>query len=239
MRPELRLLFGASILIGALLARDSRAGATVDLLFVGRNGGAIAPTDSVVALPGDTLTMAVLLRNDEPLIYASFALNYDLDADDELDIVSAFQWRGVRIGKGLTDLFVPYDLLGFGLAPRPDGRGQTVPPTTTFVGSFQGQTLNSLRTLPPSAGAFAGGYQMGTIVWKANAGVADDGADIVSGLLNFGWDAVLRTSAGNVGVDFNPAAVIPEPGTASLLGLGIVGLGLLWRSRHLGARSRR
>jgi hypothetical protein len=230
MRPVLRLLFGASILVGALLARDSHAGATVDLLFVGRNGGAIAPTDSVFALPGDTLTMVVLLHNDEALTAAWFSLNYDVDGDDELDVVSAFQWRGLAIHKSGTDFFAP----GF----------STVEPfrsTATFVGSFQGITRNfwGPRTLPPSGGAFAGGYQMGTVVWKVNPGVNDDGADVVSGLFNFGYDFFRGAEFGDVGVDFNPATVIPEPGTASLLGLGIVGLVLLWRGRRLGARSRR
>ena len=220
MKTASRLFAGASILIGAaLLSSDSRAGATVDLLFVGRNGGAIAPTDTVAALPGDTLTMAVRLRNDQSLTAAVFSLNYDLDGDNELDVVSAFQWLGVPLGSKGSDFFAP-------LAPLS-------PVTPTFVGSFQGYAINvSLpRTLPPSPG----GYQMGTVVWKVNPGVNDDGADIISGILNPGVDAFGDAVFNEISarVRFNSATVnlIPEPGTASLLGLGLVGLVLLRRRR--------
>jgi hypothetical protein len=205
----------------ALLSSDSRAGATVDLLFVGRNGGAIAPTASVGALPGDTLTMAVRMRNDEALTVAVFSLNYDLDGDNELDVVSAFQWFGIPLGKAGSDFFAPVNRDVFSS-------------TATFVGSFQGATTN--LSLPRTLPATPGGYQMGTVVWKVNAGVNDDGADIISGILNFGvdgfGDAVFNLM--DARVRFNSATVnlIPEPGTASLLGLGLVGLVLLRRHRR-------
>jgi hypothetical protein len=220
MKIARRLFAAASILIGvALLSSDSRAGATVDLLFVARNYAPIAPTDSVGALPGDRFTMAVLLRNDEPITAAIFSLNYDLDGDNELDVVSVSQWIGVRIAFPALDFF------------RPLGPPRAV--TSTFVGSFNSATNNFARTLPPAGGAFAGGYEMGTVVWLVNAGVNDDGADIISGILNPGVDCFgdAFVNLRDARVSFNSATVnlVTEPDTAALLGLGLVGLVLLHR----------
>jgi hypothetical protein len=128
---------------------------------------------------GDTLTMAVVMRNDEPLTIAVFSLNYDVDGDNELDVVSAFMWQGIPINETATDFFQP-------LNPLPPG----FLVTSSFVGAFQGATSNLAgpRVLPPATSAFAGGYQMGTVVWKINAGANADGADIISGILYLGID---------------------------------------------------
>jgi hypothetical protein len=105
-----RLLTAFSLSAGAalaLLAGQARAGATVDLLFVARNGGPIAPTDTVTASPGDTLEMAVRLTNDEALTLSVFSIAYDLDGDDELDVISAFQWIGLPINKVGSEFYQP------------------------------------------------------------------------------------------------------------------------------------
>src|SRR5262245_32405844 len=213
----------ASILTGlALLDGEARAGATIDLLFVGRNGGAIAPTDSVSAAPGDTLTLALRLRNDVRLSLAFFSLSYDLDGDDELDVVNALEWAGFSFfGPPCFVCFPP-------------------PSTATFVGPFRGQPRSPGATLPIAGGAFAGGYQMGTVVWKVNAGANDDGADILS-LLRFGADGILDADLNDIGASvlFRAATVnlIPEPGTAWLLGLGLAALALRLRRRRTAAPS--
>ena len=78
-------------------------------------------------------------------------------------------------------------------------------------------------------------YQIGTVLWSVNAGVNDDGADLLSGLFNVGGDAI--GGAGFVDISdqalFHSATVnvVPEPGTAGLLGFGLIGLVALSRRR--------
>lgn len=213
-------MVGAMVGLGGFV-RDAKAGSTVDILFVGINGGAITPTNTVTATAGDLLTMALLMTTDQSLTIAVFSLNYDVDGDNELDVVDRFQWGGVAIVKAGTDFFAPVGAFNV--------------TTNTTVGSFQGATTNLglPRLLPPNtSGAFAGGYQMGTVIWKVNAGVNSDGADIVSGLLSKGIDGWYDSGFNAVpDLQFNSATVnfVPEPGTASLLGLGLVGLMLVGR----------
>jgi hypothetical protein len=217
-----------ALLVAALLALagaapDSRAGATVDLLFVAVDSAPIAPTSELAASAGQTLTMGVFLRSDERIGVATFSLRYDLDGGDELDVARATQWRGVATSAR-----------GFFMNGHP-----LDPVTPSFVGSFSGFGLAFPfdSSLPPSGGAFAGGYQMGTVVWTVKAGVESDGADVVSGLLQsdegIGAADYVDISSS---VAFRSASVdvVPEPATAALLGLGLAGLAALDRRR--GAR---
>ena len=191
--------------------RDARAGATVDLLFVRHNGAPIAPTTSVTGvLPGDTLEMVARMTNDQALTAAFFSISYDLDLVDRVDIISAFQWGGLAVNKAATDFFAPFVALG----------GDT----GTSIGSFNGFVTNVAlpRTLPP------GSYQMGTVTWLAKGAGDVSIASFLSGADDFG-DAFFNNISSLVSLHSATAEVIPEPGTASLLGLGLVGILLMGR----------
>src|SRR5262245_18103591 len=97
MRTLVALMAALAMMMTGGLARDANAGATVDLLFVGHNGRAIGPTIQLELFSGDRFTMAVRMRNDQPLTAAIFSLSYDLEGDEKLDVLSAFQWFGVPI----------------------------------------------------------------------------------------------------------------------------------------------
>jgi hypothetical protein len=209
-RPLAIVLSGFLACIG--FTGSAVAAPSVNLLFTEINSVPIAPTNSVTASPGDTLLMTVNLTTDVPLTIAVYSLNYDLDGDNELDLVSAVQWDGVCIfgcGPGLPDdvFFAPVGALD--------------PSTATFVGSFQGITTQ----LAPAVAAPAGTYQMGTVTWTVNAGVNTDGVDILSGLFNFGVDTFADAAFNDISnqVQFG-SATVPEPGKDSLLVAGVLGL---------------
>jgi hypothetical protein len=164
--------------------------------------------------------MAVRLTTDEPLTIAVFSLNYDLGSADHLDVASAFQWHGVPLNKLGNVFFAPIKSSAFDH-------------TSTFVGSFQGHVTDFGRTLPASGGAHSGGYQMGTVTWHVNGGNHGASAEILSGLLNFGVDFFADGDWNDMEsrVLFNAATVnfVPEPSSAALLGVALLGLAVVRR----------
>jgi len=202
--------------------KDANAGVTIDLLFTAVNGVGIAPTATLASVaPGDTLNMVIVMRNDEGLTGHAFSINYDLDGENQLDVLGRGNWAGIAMNKGNTKY-----------TPIP---GAFSPTTPTFVGSWNstnGASTNLL--LLPAAGAFAGGYSIGTVVWKVNGGTGDNSASAIIGYLNPGVDGLGGSGFNNISASalFHGATVVnvvPEPGTAALIGFGLVGLVLAGR----------
>jgi len=226
----MRKLFVVAMVAGLLgmggLVRDARAGATVDMLFIGTTGAGTVGSNTIQAAAGDTLTMAVLMKNDVPVSLAQFMIVYDLPGPtNELDIVSVVVWGGVPVAGAKGAKFTPIS-----------------PPsliTQNVISSF-----NSAVPPPPAlplapfggafAAAFPTGYQMGTVTWVATGA---SGTTIGAGINLQGviGQAFIGTGGVNISstVLFNAASVvIPEPATAALLGLGLVGIMAVGRRRR-------
>jgi len=219
----MRKLLGMAMFLGLVvaggLAKDASAGATIDLVFVELNGLPILATDTVTLLPGggDTLKMNIVMRTSESLSGHAFSINYDLDGDNELDVLHRGNWTGVTINAKATVFYAPI-------------AGAFSPTTPTFVGSWNSTNGANTSTFMP---ANPGGYTIGTVVWTVGAGVNTDGQDIIIGFLNPGVDGLGGAAFANISASalFKGATVnvIPEPGTAALVGFGLVGLILAGR----------
>jgi len=199
----------------------ARGGATVDLLFVEQNGVAIPASNKVVASDGDVLVMSVFLSTDEPLAASIFSMHYDLTPD--LILIRATAWQGLDLGGGSSYVPAPVPVL-------------TPSATARVLGSFGGAVSDSGAPQRLLAGA----YEIGTVVWQMGDGtwycrnqgcVGESGYPdtIRSGLFRVGdgflnaafepVDTLVRFGTGFAG---NLSGTIPEPGTASLLGVALL-----------------
>jgi len=224
------LLAAMACLVG--MTKDAGATVTFSLVWIATSGTGVTGTNNIDAAIGDVLTLEIRMQTDQTLGGHGVSLNFDTDLGNELNLFASpggKNFAGTTFGT--TTMTSNYAEIG-PVTPGNESSGAT----GGRINTFNAGVLTGPLFLP------VGTYAVGTARFVANGalGVQPDGPDVFVGLFNTGVDDVLNNLNlaipigslvfGNASVN---SAVIPEPGTASLLGLGLVGLVLA------GRRSRR
>jgi len=234
MRKVFSVALMAAMVCLVGMTKDAGAAVTFSLVWTGTTGTGITGTSDIAAGIGDVLTLSIRMTTDQTLGGHGVSLAFDTDLGNELNLFNpngAAEWAGSNFGT--TAMATNYSPINVGVGPPPavdstGGAGGSI----TLIESGQ---ITGTLFLP------VGTYTVGTARFVANGALnpQGDGNDVFVGLFG-GGDAVLNNAFGVIpigslsflGASVN-SAVIPEPGTASLLGLGLVGLVLA------GRRSRR
>ena len=225
----MRKVFSVALMatLACVFGLSANAGVTVDVIFQDTGTSALdvpitSPTGTGCAFGGYSggsvstgYCMDVILTSTHDMTVVSTSVSYD--NTNGLAIASMYEWKGPIVSPG------------------------RIPTQCVNVGGLvdQGGVIESFDcgiSFPNNPPVLAAGtYRVGTIIWDATGGAISSNA--ISAVINDLFDGVGAVINGNVvflgsgDIVVNPGSlnIIPEPGTASLLGLGLVGLILAGR----------
>ena len=195
------------------------------------------PTITVGLPSGQTLRLDIYLSHDltQELASHSFSLNFDTALNDDLDLgpMAPVEWAGTNVDPGTGVSTYGPITAGF----------TTTESTLAVAGRIDSYESGSFTgVLPRNSAAYTVGtstataparYRIGQAFFTVNSVTTDVVSGLFSGLFDLQVDGLGVTVPPGT-ITFGTAAVnvIPEPGTVSLLGLGLVGLVLARRRRR-------
>ena len=220
----MRRMFSIALLACVFgLAQSANAGVTIDVIFQDQ----VAPTGITIyegdtAAPGCTgawatyptgRCMNVTLTTTDPLIAVASYVGYS--SGSGLAVSSYHEWIGLGVEWSTKGVLLKSMVLMDGVTDdgsRVGNFGAVVPPPNG----------------PPSLGP--GTYTIGTIIWDTSGTtMGTETISIVGAIVGAVINGVITDVSASVVVGSHIVNIIPEPGTASLLGLGLVGLVLAGR----------
>jgi hypothetical protein len=239
MRNAISALVVAAALFLVGTTKDASATITVTLEWGACGACTGLGTDTVTAAAGQTLRLDVFLTHDltQGFESNSFSLNFDTALDNELNLgpMASVEWAGTDVNPDPANNF-GYSPLSTGVTTL-DSSGSAA----GRINSYESAALAGV--LPANGAAYSIGthtataparYRVGQAFFTVNSVIAD-GADIFAGAFNLPGiiDIAFDGNGTPVPADqwiYGTATVnIPEPGTVTLLGLGVLGLVLAGR----------